>query len=310
MLTFVWHRLCVPTHRRVTRRPVLKGALAASVTLPLSSTALSSEPASADEPPDRALEVMSFNLRFANTAEPHSWASRRPVMRQMLRRERPHVLGTQEGLYGQLRDIEADLGPSYDWIGTGRAGGSRDEFMAVLYDTRRLVPLEYDHFWLSGTPDVIASNTWGNAHLRMATWVRFRDLRAGGREFCVLDTHLDNANQSARERSAALIAERVGHLARSLPVVVTGDFNVAAHGDPVYDTMLGAGLVDTWDTSAVRGKAYGTYHGYLPLVPGGARIDWILATPGVTVHRASVNTFTVDGRFPSDHLPVQAALTL
>ncbi|BFO19405.1 endonuclease/exonuclease/phosphatase family protein [Streptomyces sp. KM77-8] len=289
---------------------MLKGALAASVTLPLSSTALSTEPASAEERPDRPLEVMSFNLRFAGTAEPHSWAARRPVMRQLLRRERPHVLGTQEGLYGQLRDIVADLGPSYDWIGTGRAGGSRDEFMAVLYDTRRLVPLEYDHFWLSGTPDVIASNTWGNAHLRMATWVRFRDLRAGGREFCVLDTHLDNANQSARERSAALIAERVGHLARTLPVVVTGDFNVAAHGNPVYDTMLGAGLVDTWDTAAVRGKAYGTYHGYLPLVPGGARIDWILATPGVTVHRTSVNTFTVDGRFPSDHLPVQAALTL
>ncbi len=30
----------------------------------------------------------------------------------------------------------------------GRAGGSRDEFMAIFYDTRRLVPEEYDHFAL------------------------------------------------------------------------------------------------------------------------------------------------------------------
>ncbi|MFE2277602.1 endonuclease/exonuclease/phosphatase family protein [Streptomyces sp. NPDC059454] len=300
----------MPTHRRVTRRLGLKGALAASVVLPLSSTALSPGSASADGHPGRPLEVMSFNLRFASTAEPNSWAARRPVMRQLLRRERPHLLGTQEGLYRQLRDIEAGLGPSYDWIGTGRAGGSRDEFMAVFYDTRRLAPLEYDHFWLSDTPDVIASSTWGNAHIRMATWVRFRDLRADGREFCVLDTHLDNASQYARERAAALIAGHVGGLARSHPVIVTGDFNVAAHGNPVYDTMLGAGLVDTWDAAAGRGDAYGTFHGYQPLVPGGARIDWILATPGVTVHRASVNTFAVDGRFPSDHLPVQASLTL
>ncbi|MFI1418559.1 endonuclease/exonuclease/phosphatase family protein [Streptomyces sp. NPDC020731] len=300
----------MPIHSRVTRRLGLKSALAASVALPLSSTALSPEPAPVDERPARPLRVMSFNLRFASTAEPNSWAARRPVMRRLLRRERPHVLGTQEGLYRQLRDIEADLGPSYDWIGTGRAGGSRDEFMAVLYDTRRLTPLEYDHFWLSDTPDVIASNTWGNAHIRMVTRVRFRDLRTGGREFCVLDTHLDNASQYARERAAALIAERVGEAARSLPVIVTGDFNVAAHGNPVYDTMLGAGLVDTWDAAAEHGEAYGTFHGYRPLVPGGARIDWILTTPGVTVHRASVNTFAVDGRFPSDHLPVQATLTL
>lgn len=310
MLTSIWHGLCVPTPRRVTRRPVLKSALAASAALPLSSTALSSEPASAHERPDGRLDVMSFNLRYASTAEPNSWAARRPVMRQLLRRERPHVLGTQEGLYRQLRDIEADLGPAYDWIGTGRAGGSRDEFMAVFHDTRRLVPVEYDHFWLSDTPDVIASNTWGNASIRMVTWVRFRDLHAGGREFCVLDTHLDNASQYARERAAALIAERVGGLARVVPVIVTGDFNVAARSDPVYDTMLGAGLLDTWDAATERGEAYGTFHGYLPLVPDGARIDWILVTPGATVHRASVSTFAVDGQFPSDHLPVLASLTL
>ncbi|MGW5968640.1 endonuclease/exonuclease/phosphatase family protein [Streptomyces sp. NPDC055186] len=299
----------MPNHSRVTRRLGLKTVLAASVALPLSSTALPPEPASARERPDRPLEVMSFNLRFASTAEPHSWASRRPVTRRLLRREQPHVIGTQESLHQQLRDIEADLGPSYDWIGTGRAGGSRDEFMAVLYDTRRLAPLEYDHFWLSDTPYTIASNTWGSAHLRMVTWVRFRDLHAGGREFYVLNTHLDNASQYARERAAALIAERVADLARSLPVIVTGDFNVAAHGNPVYGMLLGAGLVDTWDAAADRGEPYGTFHGYGPLVPGGARIDWVLTTPGATVHRASVDTFSLDGRFPSDHLPVQASLT-
>ncbi|MFI9822650.1 endonuclease/exonuclease/phosphatase family protein [Streptomyces sp. NPDC052013] len=300
----------MPHHRRVTRRLGLRTALAASVALPLSSTALSPAPASAEERLRRPLEVMSFNLRFASTAEPNSWAARRPVMRQLLRRERPHVIGTQEGLYQQLRDIEADLGPAYDWIGTGRAGGSRDEFMAILYDTRRLVPLEYDHFWLSDTPDVIASNTWGNASIRMVTWARFRDLGAGGREFYLLDTHLDNASQYARARAASLTAERIAGLDRALPVLVTGDFNVPAHENPVYDTMLSAGLVDTWDAAAERGEPYGTFHGYKPLVPGGDRIDWILASPGVTVHRAAINTFASGGQYPSDHLPVQATLTL
>ncbi|MBC7267291.1 MAG: endonuclease/exonuclease/phosphatase family protein [Streptomyces sp.] len=300
----------MPIHSRVTRRLGLRTALAAAAALPLSSTALSAPAASAAEHRDRRLRVMSFNLRFASTAEPHTWAARRPVTRELLRRERPHVLGTQEGLYQQLRDIEHDLGTSYDWIGTGRAGGSRDEFMAVFYDTRRLAPVEYDHFWLSDTPDVIASNTWGGGSIRMVTWVRFRDLGDGGREFYVLDTHLDNASQYARARAAALVVQRIDGLDPALPLLVTGDFNVPAHRDPVHDTLLAAGLTDTWDSAAERGPLYGTFHGYRPLVPDGDRIDWILASPGVTVHRADINTFSVEGQFPSDHLPVQAALTL
>jgi endonuclease/exonuclease/phosphatase family metal-dependent hydrolase len=300
----------VPHHTRVPRRLGLKTAVAAALTVPLSSTALSLQHASAAQAHDRHLEVMSYNLRFASSAEPHSWASRRPAMRALLRREQPHVIGTQEGLYGQVRDIAADLGPDHAWTGTGRAGGSHDEFVAVFYDTRRLAPVEYDHFWLSDTPDVIGSNTWGGDCIRMVTWVRFRDLRHDGREFYLLNTHLDNGSQYARARAASLIAKRIAGLDRSLPLVVTGDFNSAAHKNPVYDTLLDAGLVDTWDAAADRTAPYGTFHGYRPLRPYGDRIDWILATPGVRAHWASVNTFAPGGRFPSDHLPVQASLTL
>ncbi|MFE2987491.1 hypothetical protein [Streptomyces sp. NPDC059262] len=32
-------------------------------------------------------------------------------------------------------------------------------------------------------------------------------------------------------------------------------------------------------------------HGRRPLVPDGDRIDWILATAGVTVHSATINTY-------------------
>lgn len=298
----------LPRGRRLSRRLGLKTALATTLAAPL-ATALSTTPARAAEGGDEPLRTMTFNLRFASDTPPNSWPERRPVTRELLRRERPHVIGTQEGLYAQLRDIQADLGPRYDRIGTGRAGGSRDEFMAVFFDTRRLEPVEFDHFWLSDTPDVIGSNTWGGGSIRMVTWVRFRDLRLG-RELYVLNTHLDNASPYARARAADLTAARIGTLDRALPLIVTGDFNVAAHKDPVYDTLLGAGLVDSWDTAAERSKLYATFHGYKPLVPDGDRIDWILTSPGVTTHSAVINTFALDGRFPSDHLPVQATLTL
>ncbi|MFF4029793.1 endonuclease/exonuclease/phosphatase family protein [Streptomyces sviceus] len=284
----------------------LRTAVAAAVTVPLMGTL----PASAAKPHRRRLDVMTFNLRFASTSEPNSWAVRRPVMRQLLRQEAPTVLGTQEGLYQQLLDIHSDLGAHYDWIGTGREGGSHDESTAVFYDTRRLAPVEHDTLWLSDTPRVVGSNTWGAALPRIVTWVRFRDRAAGGREFYLLNTHFDHVSQYARERSAQFLGRRIAEFERTSPVLVTGDFNAEAHDNRAYDTLLATGLVDTWDAAAERGRLYATFHGYRPLTPDGDRIDWILATPGTSVQRAVINTFAMDGQFPSDHLPVQATLTL
>ncbi|MEU9115483.1 endonuclease/exonuclease/phosphatase family protein [Streptomyces sp. NPDC048483] len=288
-----------------SRRFALRAAAAGAVAVPV--TAYGTQTAAAADR-GRGLRVMTFNLRYASDTRPNSWAERRPVMRSLLRREAPHLLGTQEGLYGQLRDIAEDLGPQYAWVGTGRGGGSQDEFAAIFYDARRLAPVAYDHFWLSDTPYLIGSATWGNTVIRMVTWVRFRDVRAGG-EFYALNTHLDHANQYSREKSAALITERLGALDPSLPRIVTGDFNVAAHKNPVYEAMLGDGaLVDSWDVAEQRSAQYATFHGYRPLVPDGDRIDWILTSAGVRTRRATINTFSEHGQFPSDHLPVQAVV--
>ncbi|WP_086786223.1 endonuclease/exonuclease/phosphatase family protein, partial [Crossiella equi] len=215
-----------------------------------------------------SLHVMSFNLRYASTAQPNSWAVRRPVLAELLRREQPTVLGTQEGLHAQLKDIEADLPAHYDWIGQGRAGGNRDEFMAVFYDTRRVRAEGSGHYWLSDTPDVVGSKSWGNNVIRMVTWVRFADRRTG-REFVTVNTHFDHESENSRLRSAELVRDRTNALAPGLPVVLTGDFNTA-EGTPTHDILrTGAALTDTWPAATTRRTPlHATFHGYRPLVPG------------------------------------------
>ena len=261
---------------------------------------------------------MTFNLRYASASAPHSWAERRPVMRKLLRRDSPHLIGTQEGLYQQLRDIEQDLGADYAWIGSGREGGSRGEFVAIFYDTDRLSPLEYDHFWLCETPDKIGSKDEFLAEEerpgspRMVTWVRF-GVRGTPSTFYALNTHLDNRSETARRRAATQLARYLtNRLDPELPRIVTGDFNApAAAGTSVYDTMLTEGkLVDSWTRAAKRGEQYGTWHGYEQPVPGGVRIDWILTSPDVITSCAAINPYCDQCRYPSDHLPVQAVITL
>jgi endonuclease/exonuclease/phosphatase family metal-dependent hydrolase len=208
-----------------------------------------SMPPSPDSDQDAELNVMTFNLRYASAQRPHSWAERRPAMRALLRGESPHLIGTQEGLYQQLRDIEHDLSPGYAWIGTGRDGGSHGEFMAIFYNTSRLAPLEYDHFWLSETPDKIGSRDESGEEgeragsPRMVTWVRFQD-QSTHAAFYALNTHLDNHSATARQHAATQITRYLtsGRLDPELPRIITGDFNVpAGRGTSVYDTMLTEG---------------------------------------------------------------------
>ncbi len=71
--------------------------------------------------------------------------------------------------------------------------------MAIYYRRARLEPLEFDHFWLSDTPDRIGSTSWGNTNRRMVTWVRFKD-RESAQEFYFLNTHFDHQVQAAREK--------------------------------------------------------------------------------------------------------------
>jgi endonuclease/exonuclease/phosphatase family metal-dependent hydrolase len=258
------------------------------------------------------LHVMTFNLRYASDTPPNSWPERRPVMRQLLLQERPDIIGTQEGLYQQLRDIESDLPAYYDSVGEGREGGSRGEAMQIFYDSRRLRALEYDHYWLSDTPELVGSKTWGGCCPRMVTWIRFADQRTGA-QFYVLNTHLEAFDATARSKSADLILQRMAEdFDPALPVLMTGDFNEPAReGRTVYDKLVADGpMVDTWVTAKERSALYATFHGYRPLTPNGDRIDWILSTPGVEARYAAINTFSKQGQFPSDHLPVQAVVTL
>jgi endonuclease/exonuclease/phosphatase family metal-dependent hydrolase len=257
------------------------------------------------------LHVMSYNIRYDRPdPSPHSWPERLPLIAFQLLRERPTLLGTQEGEYHQLQELSAELLPTYDWIHLFRNGGSAGEGMAIFFDTKRLRPLAYDHLWLSDTPRLIGSATWGNNVVRMLTWVRFLDL-VTGREFVHLNTHLDHQSENARQRSAEMVRDVVAEF--DVPVIVTGDFNTPRESSAPYDILVtDGGLRDSWTDAEERlTPEYGTFNFWDPTpIEGGPVIDWILTTPGTAISKAAINTWSSDGHTPSDHWPVQAVLRL
>ena len=266
--------------------------------------------ATAQTLPSIELKVATFNLRYASDKPPNSWPERRPVMQACIKGMAADIIGTQEGVYAQQKDLAADL-PDYDWIGTGRDGGSRGEFMSIFYRKSRLEPMEFDHFWLSDTPNVIASTNWGNTNRRMTTWVRFRK-RGSGRQFIVFNTHLDHAVVGAREKGAALIRQRVEELTNDLPVLLLGDFNTEPGREKTCRLLVEGGFfTDAWLAAPVRkNEGLETLHDFKGPRKGPYRIDWILTRGPWEVSEAEVFVFSRGKQFPSDHHPVTALLRL
>lgn len=246
------------------------------------------------------MRIMSFNLRMDTAGDKeHAWPHRIPSVRQVLSTFNPDVLGIQEGLPHQVEELDSWL-DEYARIGRGRRADGSDESVAVYFLKKRFECLESGHFWLSDTPDVPGSATFGNSIPRMVTWVRLKE--QGDREWLVVNTHLDHESEPARQAGARLIADFIAEKQGDSLVVVTGDFNALPESDAVQ-TMLGAGLVDAVAKAGDQGP---TFHGYKG--EGTVRIDYVFSDPRLTVTGGGVFRDRLFGLFPSDHFPVFADL--
>lgn len=262
--------------------------------------------------PAADLGVMSFNIRYgtANDGE-NRWSLRRDFLMEVVRQDNADVIGLQEALHSQIVEMTTAL-PAYGVIGVGRDDGkTRGEYAAILYRSDRFHVAESGTFWFSDTPSVVASTSWGNTITRICTWARLIDRQGGA--FWVFNVHLDHQSQPSRERSTALLAERIRARANPAePVIVTGDFNVG-EDNPALPVLVGSTtplLVETFRRLHPAATQVGTFTGFDATRTTGDKIDYVLVTPGVEVLKAAILRTAKDGRLPSDHFPVTATLRL
>lgn len=174
------------------------------------------------------MEIVSFNIRYNswnNIDGPNGWPYRKAAVVKMINKERPAAIGLQEALIDQLLYLDSNL-PAYKRVGVGRDDGKEGgEFMAIYYDTTRLILDGYQTLWLSETPDV-PSKGWDAACYRTATVACFFD-KQSRRSFYYVNTHLDHIGQTARAEGVKLIASLFtpSMSAMIVPAIVGGDMN-------------------------------------------------------------------------------------
>jgi len=263
-------------------------------------------PAGATDAP-APLRVMTFNVRTTINVDDgrEAWPKRRDLFIATIRAAHPDVMGTQELSQMQGDYIVARL-PGYAWFGIDRQGGHKDEHMGVFYRRDRLDLVRQGNFWLSETPDVVASNTWHTPFPRMVTWGLFED-KASHRRFYLFDTHLFHRDKDERFRTMGvrvLLAQMAKIIGKSrLPVVLTGDFNTTPKSDSYK--LLAQRLADIRTIAPDVQGPEGTDHHFTGVAD--RRLDWMFGR-GFTPSSFATITDNRDGLYPSDHFPIFAVL--
>jgi len=250
------------------------------------------------------LTVMSFNIRYgtANDGD-NSWKFRTDLVIDTIEKYDAEIIGMQEALKFQIQEIIGRLG-YYQSVGVGREDGLEEgEFSNILYDSSRVKLVETGTFWLSDTPTVPGSITWGNACTRICTWALFRQQKTD-KTFYVFNVHLDHVSQPSREKSIELVLTKVNQLG-DVPCIITGDFNAGENNPGIQYLLNNSNFKDSYRVLHPNAENVGTFNSFTGKNDGD-KIDYIFNSGHFQVKKAEILHDHVNSRYPSDHFPVLA----
>lgn len=260
------------------------------------------------------LTVMSYNIRYDNPSDSlNNWKYRKDVAIEMIKKINPDIVGTQEVLSNQLKDLKDNL-PSYNAVGVGRVDGiTEGEYSALFYKKDKFTELESGNFWLSETPEVPGSKGWDAACERIATWAFLEDNNTKHRFFAI-NTHLDHVGEVSRINAVQLIMDKAKAIAGEFPLILTGDFNAGPTSNVykyVTDSRHPFYLLDVNAIAANGSNEQGTFHdfGRIPQAER-ERIDYIFVSQEVKADSYQVIEDKINDIYLSDHNPIVAKVIL
>lgn len=252
--------------------------------------------------------VISSNIRFDNPTDgAHSWQGRRHILADALNSYRPDVIGTQEGWEPQLRDFN-ELLDDLEIVDSNRQWISDRMYPSIFYRPERFELINSGDIWLSQTPYVAASKSFGSAFPRLCTWAILK-AKENGKNYFFVNAHLDHLETQTRQEQIKVLINEIAKFRGDYPMVLTGDFNESPfEGVRKEIDKSNLKLTDPWFT--LGHEECESHHSFKGQREDGSRIDWILHSTEtfdcVDIHLHKEKSSEV---YPSDHFPVVATLS-
>lgn len=250
------------------------------------------------------IKLMTYNIKLDYPKEgPDSWTNRKPSFIGLLKFYEPDVMGVQEAMPNQMKDIDSLL-TGYDFVGVGRDDGKdMGEYSAIFYKKNKVKIVESSTFWLSQTPEKVSMG-WDAACHRVCTYALFEDA-ISKEQFWVFNTHFDHIGLEARKNSTVLILDKIKQITgNDKPVFLMGDFNMEPESENIQ--MIKTQLDDSKEIAIIEpfGPS-GTFNNFEFDKPVTIKIDYIFVSKkNISINKYGVLSDNKDLKYPSDHLPI------
>lgn len=244
---------------------------------------------------------MLFNLYDHDLDEENRWPNRLPRIVDLIAEMRPDIINTQELYPSQVAELLEAIKNDFDFF-----PGQKDE------DGE-----SYGIFYRKNRFELLESQI--NYPLSM---VQLKD-RITDKIIYVFNTHMPLSNIEKREKNARQIAEIIEPFAQECAVIFTGDLNtfpamLGLDTLPFYDgdyihRILSQGALKNAQSISLLGHfgPLSTFtndetdvHPFQGTGTPGIVLDYIYVSNKLTVLAHGTEPGTVDGHFPSDHMPV------
>lgn len=188
------------------------------------------------------VKLLSFNLRYDITS--HDLMAldvRGPHLMEIVKKYDPDSIGFCEATDNWMNWLRKEMPKlGYSCVGVGRNSGKTggtgngNEHSPVFYKTDKYELLESDTFWLSATPEVAGSKTWGNSITRICTYAILKDKQSGV-IYGHFNTHFDHQSEDSRVNAVIVLEAYINEALKKygeIGIVVSGDFNLNMSSAP------------------------------------------------------------------------------
>lgn len=258
------------------------------------------------EKTSETVRIMSCNLRYCDDKD-GKVKNRSKISTAIISQYEPDSFGAQEATGRWLDILNGALGQKYACVSQSRdTSGYKSEHNPVFYLKDKYNLVDSGTIWLSETPKVPFSKSFGTNCTRIATWATLVN-KVTGRVYSHINTHLDHILESTRVAQVEVLLNKLAELEKLGKVVCTGDFNTEPSSE-VYGKMINS--MNDSKTTAENSDDGITFHGYGKADESSGPIDYIFVSKDIKVETYKIIRNTVKDMYPSDHYPIVADVVI
>jgi endonuclease/exonuclease/phosphatase family metal-dependent hydrolase len=246
------------------------------------------------------IKVVTFNGRVdVPVDQNNAWKYRVKGILEFIQEEQPDIIGMQEMLPHMVLDLLNEL-TGYEAIGETRQ--PNNEAVPIFYWKNKVKLLHTKTYWLSETPDIPFTKDPSAACVRVATTALFS---IGQQSVLVVNTHLDNESETAREKGMQVILSRLSETNRR-PVIIMGDFN-ANPQELLHQHLIKRRFRSVFEHMNL--PKLQTFHGF-GSINEEHPIDYIYTSNQFVVLSSKIECKKYNNSFLSDHYPIVSIVRL